>query len=87
MELKWKRSTFNEWVKEYSSKVKDISIEELELNNYQSPYVQMFNILKEAGWSKDGKKWVSPTGNKGFIKIGDAYISQKREERIKEMGR
>ena len=86
MELQWKRSTFNDWVREYSSTVKDVPIEELELNGYQSPYLIMFNILRESGWRKSEGKWVSPRGDMRYLKINEAYISQKRYERLEEMG-
>lgn len=82
---RWKMSSFNTWVREYSSEVKNIPLKELEINEYQSTYLQMFNILKETGWNRVGTRWVSPDSRLKFSKIGDAYISQKRSERIEEM--
>ena len=70
---KWS-STFQWWDEYLPGKVKIINKEVIEDEGYESTYVRYFNALMDAGWKREGGKWVSPCGEKKFDRIDKAYM-------------
>ena len=74
------RDTFHPWRIYEPSEVKIISKEQLEAEGYQSSYLICYNYIKDFGWVRKDRRWVSPCGSYKFVDIYSAYRCQKMKE-------
>lgn len=74
---KWS-GTFQWWDQYPPGEVRKVAVSEL--NDYQSEYVFCFNYIKEKGWERKNKHWVSPDGKIRTQSCYEAYTIQKCRE-------
>lgn len=68
-------STFIWWVRYEQGPVKVLNA--AELGHYESNYVRCWNYVRDRGWNKIDKRWVSPCGTKSYSTVYEAYNAQK----------
>ena len=72
------RSTFDPWVNYDSEQSETVSVDiaVLESENYQSTYVQKYNYVRDRGWYREDKKWISPHNGQAYKDIHKACEAQ-----------
>ena len=76
---KWSHS-HNWWFKEEPGEVKLLDVSELE--GFESTYVRCFNYIKQRGWFRENRQWVSPDRRYKFTDIEAAFRCCKFYEEI-----
>lgn len=76
------RDTFHPWRIYEPSEVR--VIDKSDLVNYQSDYLIYYNYIRDKGWSRDNRRWVSPCGTYRHKNIYDAYRCQRFMEKMNE---
>lgn len=74
-EGKWS-GTFQWWDKYPPSEIKVLVREDLSFD-YESSYTHQFNYVREKGWVREDKHWLSPDRTRRFKKVEDAYNYQR----------
>lgn len=78
MGKKGNRYTFNDWMSGANGPVTKGTLPP----NYQSEYTYMVNYIRERGWRKDGKQWISPRSGNGVATVSIAYRAQTYEDEV-----
>lgn len=74
-------SSFTWWVKYPQEPPKTLAKEDLG-EGYQSSYVFCWNFIKDRGWKREAKMWVSPDNKCKYNNVYDAYRCQMLTELI-----
>ena len=78
------RDTFNTWIVRDNSdhKIREVPVEEYE--DYKFWYIEAYNTLRENGWTKQKKYWLSPNGHMRISDTQEAlrvcYVLKKGRE-------
>ena len=72
------RSTFEPWVNydDEQSETVSVSVNVLEEEGYQSSYVQKYNYIRDRGWIREDKKWISPNTGMAYKDVHKACEAQ-----------
>lgn len=74
------KSTFVNWVEYEQGEPYSVDIATVKAEGYQSTYLTMYNYIRDRGWVRENKKWISPHNGLPYKDVTSAYNSQHLKE-------